>query len=393
MHGPTPLDRDAPADALIEGVLVLPDRVARGVVRVEDGRIASVDADDAPADAPLSGALVTPGAVDLHTDHVEKHLFPRQGVPWDPLAALLAHDAQMLGAGTTTVFDGLSVGAAMQRPERRETLGPLVDALEEAADAALLRVEHLIHLRCEICDPETPGLLAATIDGPLVRLVSVMDHTPGDRQSPDVARWTERMAADMQLDRAEAEARTAALLARSARVSAPTRAAVVAMAHDRGLPLMSHDDAGAAHVGQAVAEGVAIAEFPTTLEAARAARAAGLVIVAGAPNLLRGGSQSGNVAVRDLLAEGLVDVLASDYVPRSPFDAAIAIAADPDLGVPLHAAVAMATAAPARAAGLADRGALSVGRRADIALIRPLGGPRPRRVHLRALWRAGARVL
>ena len=340
MDGPVPDLADdllAPARAG-EATAVLPDGVFRVRLAIAEGRIVEVErGTPVPEEAWFDGRdLLLPGAVDLHTDHVEKHLFPRAGVRWDPLAALLAHDAQATGAGITTVFDGLAVGASLRNPERREILGPLLEALERAGEDGLFRAEHLVHLRCEVCDPETPELTAETIDRPRVRLVSVMDHTPGDRQSPDVARWTARMAADLGLDPGEAEARTEALLARSARVSAAVRAEVTAAARARGLPLMSHDDASAAHVAAAAAEGAAISEFPTTVEAARAARPAGLAVVAGAPNYLRGGSQSGNVAVRALLEAGLVDALASDYVPRSLLDAAVAIAADPALDLPLQ---------------------------------------------------------
>ena len=205
----------------------------------------------------------------------------------------------------------------MKRPERREILGPLIDAIESAQAQGLLRAEHFLHMRCEISDPETMGLVDANMGGPITRLASVMDHTPGDRQSIDIEHWLNRMIAEMRIDRREGEARLAELLARSARVGAEVRAHVVRAAAAHELPLMIHDDRTEHQVDQARDEGIAISEFPTTLAAARRARMHGMTIVAGAPNYLRGGSQSGNVGLRELLAEGLVDILASDYVPRS----------------------------------------------------------------------------
>lgn len=152
---------------------------------------------------------------------------------------------------------------------------------------------------------------------------------------------------------------------------------------------MSHDDRTLAHVDQSAREGIAVAEFPCTLEAARRARALGQTIVAGAPNYLRGGSQSGNIPVADLLAAGLVDVLASDYVPRSPIDAAFAIAEDPGLPQTLPQAIAMVSAAPAQLAGLHDRGEIKAGQRADLLRVRRRNG----RNHIVAVYRAGRRLL
>jgi alpha-D-ribose 1-methylphosphonate 5-triphosphate diphosphatase len=183
------------------------------------------------------------------------------------------------------------------------------------------------------------ALLDATAGHPLTRLVSVMDHTPGDRQSPDIDRWFNHMIHEMEVDEDTGRDMMDDLLERSRTRGAEVRAHVVASATAAGVTIMSHDDRTEAHVDQAVAEGIHVSEFPCTLAAARRARARGMAIVAGAPNYLRGGSQSGNVAVKDLLAEGLVDMFASDYVPRSLLDAAFRLAADPALPHDLPAAI------------------------------------------------------
>ncbi|QDL91199.1 alpha-D-ribose 1-methylphosphonate 5-triphosphate diphosphatase [Paroceanicella profunda] len=388
----TPLDTPAPQpdtgdDAacftLSNAMLVLPDRVLEGGLRIEHGRIAGLTRSPG---RDMGGAFLLPGLVDIHTDHVEKHVFPRSTVRWDMLNAFLAHDAQVIGSGITTVFDSLPVGAAQHRPERREILADLVAALEEGRALGLFRAEHLLHLRCEVTDPATPALAASVIDR--AQIVSVMDHTPGDRQVTDIADWVTGMARDLQITLERSRELTDALLERSAREGGRVRAEVVALARAHGLPMLSHDDASPAHVAMAVAEGVAVSEFPTTRAAAEAARAAGLAIVAGAPNYLRGGSQSGNVAVRELLEAGLVDILASDYVPRALIDAAFAIAADPALPQGLPETVRMVSEAPARAAGLTDRGRLEPGLRADLLHVARTRG----RTHLRAAWRAGRRV-
>ena len=371
--------------------IVLRDRIVSGGVDVEDGRIAAVHAapaQDGVAAIDLSGLILIPGIVDVHTDHVETHVHPRSTVQWQFLPALMAHDGVVVSGGTTTVFDSLCVGASMKRPERREILEPLVEALEHGQTSGMFRADHLLHLRCEISDPDTMPLTDAIIGKEMTRLVSVMDHTPGDRQSPNVERWFNHMIHEMEITPEEGRERMDELFERSARVGATVRAHVVSAAKSHGITLMSHDDRSIDHVELAKREGVDVSEFPTTIEAARHARTLNIANIAGAPNYVRGGSQSGNVAVKELLAEGLVDAFASDYVPRSLLDAAFKLAADPDLPHDLPQAIALVSDAPARLTGLEDRGRIEAGLRADLVAVRLVEG----QPQVAAVWREGARV-
>jgi alpha-D-ribose 1-methylphosphonate 5-triphosphate diphosphatase len=188
----------------------------------------------------------------------------------------------------------------------------------------------------------------------------------------------------------EVEARIAALLDQRARLREPQRRHVLARLAHRALPIASHDDDDAEEVARNAADGIRISEFPVTLAAARAARALGVAVVAGAPNIVRGGSHSGNVAAADLVRAEAVDVLASDYVPAALIEAAWRTG--DGAGLPLPEAVAMITDRPARMVGLNDlndRGRIAAGLRADLVQLRPLDDGLP---VVRRVWRAGERV-
>ncbi|MEM8664444.1 MAG: alpha-D-ribose 1-methylphosphonate 5-triphosphate diphosphatase, partial [Pseudomonadota bacterium] len=263
----------------------------------------------------------------------------------------------------------------------------LLDAIVSGSAAGIFKADHLVHLRCEVGDEATPAFLATALAQGSVAVASVMDHTPGGRQTHDLEGHIRRRAEALGRSVADERADIEAIQAKLEGVAERVRPQVVAQLQSGAMPLMSHDDATARDVDQARDEGIAICEFPTTMEAGRAARAAGMTVVAGAPNYVRGGSQSGNVAVADLLRAGLVDILASDYVPRSILDAVFALGEDDTIAIDLPAAVKMATLSPARAVGLADRGAIAVGQRADLVRVGMAGKP-----FVKSVWRAGNRV-
>ncbi|BCH55534.1 amidohydrolase [Agrobacterium vitis] len=385
MSGKTPLKRLV----LTNAAIILADRIQTGTVEIENGQIIAIGPITHASDAiDLGGDMLIPGLVDIHTDHFEKHVFPRHHVRWNYTTAALAHDAQIIGAGITTVFDSLCVGAAEDGSERAEILGPMIEALEKAQHAGMLRAEHFVHLRCEVIDEQTPALMEANIGHALVRVVSVMEHLPGIRQTRDLDTYLAKVAKLRGEALAVTTARVADLITAKQAIGNRIRPQVVDIAKRHNKPLLSHDDTDIEHVDLAADEGVSISEFPCTLEAAREARKRGMQIVGGAPNIVRGGSQSGNVAVRDLLLEGLCDILASDYVPRALLDAPFAIAADPDLAYDLPAAIRMVTKTPAEAAGLNDRGEIAPGKRADLLQIGQHGG----HPFIRQIWREGVRV-
>lgn len=367
--------------------VVTADEVFTGTVRVEAGRIADMARGGTVTPAEdCGGDYLLPGLVELHTDNLEKHLGPRPGVEWPVHSALAIHDAQIAAAGITTVFDALCIGDLDPTGFRARTLGPSITALREAVAAGSTRAEHWLHLRCEVASTDVLDLLTEYLDEPLLKLLSVMDHTPGQRQWSDLEKYRVYAQKHDHWDESRLAGEVAKRSALQQAHSARNRHAVVNLARERGLALASHDDTTVEHVAEAQADGVTISEFPTTLAAARAARAAGQGIVMGAPNAVRGGSHSGNVAALDLARAELLDVFSSDYVPASLLHAAFLLV--DDAGWSLPRAIATVSRNPAQMAGLTDRGEIAVGLKADLVRVRPTAHT----PLVRAVWRDGGRV-
>ncbi|TCP15541.1 alpha-D-ribose 1-methylphosphonate 5-triphosphate diphosphatase [Crenobacter luteus] len=365
------------------------DVIECGTLVIDGGLIAEIRAGSGQPDGAIDcgGDDLLPGLVEIHTDNLEKHLMPRNGALWPSLPAVIVHDAQCAAAGITTVFDALSVGDLEGESVRLDTLHSSFAAIDAAQAQDVLRAEHFFHLRCELAYPGLLAELAPLIDHPAVKLISVMDHTPGQRQYRDLDQYKKyyakkQVAWNDDTFLAAVDERRAL----QAEYSARHQQAVVELAHARGIALASHDDTDAAHIAVAVRDGVAISEFPTTLEAARAARAARLYTVMGAPNVVRGGSHSGNVAAVELARADLLDILSSDYVPASLLHAAYLLTEQ--AGWSLAKAVATVSARPARAVGLADRGTLAAGYRADVVRVRRVGGLPV----VQSVWRGGRQV-
>lgn len=366
--------------------IVLADRVVHGTVVVRDGVVAAVDEGVSAHGEDLDGDYVVPGIVELHTDHLENHYAPRPKVRWNPLASVQAHDAQVAASGITTVFDALRCGRGPDDELESADMRRLADAIEAGVAADRLRADHFVHLRCEVSAPDALEAFALFEGDDRVRLASLMDHTPGQRQFVSLDHHRVYYMGKTGMTEAAYQAMIAERRRLSELHAEPHRRAIAERCRAAGIVIASHDDATAAHVAESVDHGVALAEFPTTREAAEAAHAAGLKILMGAPNYVRGGSHSGNVSARSLIEAGLLDILSSDYVPFSLIHAAFMAAEDGVLSLP--AAIATVTRNPAAAAGLHDRGVIEPGRRGDLVRVRtdhevPL---------VRAVWRQGRRV-
>jgi alpha-D-ribose 1-methylphosphonate 5-triphosphate diphosphatase len=360
--------------------IVAADEVFTGTVVLRDGLISEVErgVSHLPQAQNLEGDYLLPGLVELHTDNLEKHLSPRPGVDWPSVSAVISHDAQIIAAGITTVFDALSIGDVNPKGKRMQQLPGMVEAIARANATDMTRAEHRLHLRCEVCHPDTLSVFRDLVEQPLVQLVSTMDHSPGQRQFALESKYREYYMGKYHLSREQMDEFVVEQVANSKVYSDRYRKAIVEICLARGLSVASHDDATVEHVEESAAYGMTIAEFPTTLEAAAACRRLGMGVLMGAPNIVRGGSHSGNIAAATLAKEGLLDILSSDYYPASLLQAAFTLGAqleetEPHVGAGLAKAINTVSRAPAQSAGLHDRGEIRVGLRADLIHARAVG--------------------
>ncbi|WP_339098549.1 alpha-D-ribose 1-methylphosphonate 5-triphosphate diphosphatase [Pectobacterium brasiliense] len=370
--------------------LVLENEVVYGSLDVQNGVIVHVSSacSQQPGAFDGEGGFLLPGLVELHTDNLDKFFTPRPKVDWPAYSAMSSHDALMVANGITTVLDAIAVGDVRDGGHRFDNLNKMVEAIRQGQEKGLNRAEHWLHLRCELPYDATVPLFEKLMNTPDLLLVSLMDHSPGQRQYTSLQKYREYFQgkyhlSNLQMDAFEEEQRGLA-----ACWSQPNRLAIAALCRKKGIALASHDDATVEHVNESLQVGCAIAEFPTTEAAARYLHDRGLLVLMGAPNVVRGGSHSGNVSASQLAQQGLLDILSSDYYPASLLDAAFRLAQDESNLYDLPRAITLLTRNPARAIGLHDRGVIVEGGRADLVLAHTLHG----HVHIRHVWAKGQKV-
>jgi alpha-D-ribose 1-methylphosphonate 5-triphosphate diphosphatase len=368
--------------------IVLPGEVIDGTVVLDGAVIRDVQRgrSNVPGATDLDGDYLMPGVVDVHTDNLERQVQPRSNARWPSRSAMLTHDAQCAVSGVTTVLDALCLGDLGFDKDRVTTFRDGVRDLDALADTGLFKSEHFLHLRCELPAADMMELLDPVADHPRVRMVSLMDHSPGVGQYANVDRYRamrrrEGVAAE------RIEQRIHELQEQRARLRDPNRKRLLERMAPLPAILASHDDRTEEEIEENHRDGIRISEFPVSMVAAKAARARGMMVIAGAPNIVRGGSHSGNVSAAELVREGAVDGLASDYVPASLIEAAFACVGQ--TGISLPEGVALVTEKPAEMAGLGDRGRVAQGMRADLVRVREHEGTPV----VRQVWRTGERVI
>src|SRR3974390_3510423 len=252
--------------------IVLADGVSgRGWVACAGGRIVEFGEGEAPSGGEdAAGDIIMPGMIELHTDHLEAHYVPRPKVYWDPIAAVVSYDGQLATSGITTVLDSLRVWREDGAEDVDGRADVLAKAIAAAREANLLRSDHFLHLRCEIPMPDVVEEARELVGRPDVRLMSLMDHTPGQRQFRNEAKLRDYY-------RGKGAGMTDAALdtlferrfAYQKAYAATNLRAIVALAHQYEIPLASHDDTTDENVTDAIRDRVSVAEFPTTIEAPR----------------------------------------------------------------------------------------------------------------------------
>tara|TARA_Y100000588_G_scaffold394949_1_gene518578 strand:- start:2281 stop:3414 length:1134 start_codon:yes stop_codon:yes gene_type:complete len=369
--------------------LVLENEVVRGSVELRDGVIANMSDSTSQLPNAFDGenGFLMPGLIELHTDNLEKYFTPRPKVNWPPFSAMSAHDTQLIGSGITTVLDAVALGD-YRDGNRQENLDLFINTVAESQKRGLTRAEHRLHLRCEVPHSTTVGLFERYVNMPEVQLVSLMDHAPGQRQFVNLDKYRTYYQGKYNMDDAEMAAFEKDQIVKSERWSKQNRDEICRQCRELGIPTASHDDAISAHVTESKDLGMVIAEFPTTVEAAKRSHELGLKIMMGAPNVIRGGSHSGNVAAHELASLGVLDILSSDYYPVSLLDAVFTLVNDERNSLDVAQAVKLATLNPAQALGLNDRGVIAEGKRADLVLARRVDDHQL----VSRVWREGNKV-
>jgi alpha-D-ribose 1-methylphosphonate 5-triphosphate diphosphatase len=369
--------------------VVLPGEIIHGAVQVRDGLITDVDAAASlPTGAmDCEGATLCPGLIELHTDNLERHLRPRPAVDWPQTAAILGHDRELAGNGITTVFDAVRLGSIKTQREKRfrRYARGAADELKSLRAAGALKVSHHLHLRAELCSETLIEELDEFHADDRVGIVSLMDHTPGQRQFRDLVQFEDYVCTKNGMSRDGFDEYVTFLKQLQADNHGRHEAAAVGAAKRFGAMLASHDDTTPEHVRQSQANGVTLAEFPTTTDAAQTCKALGIATIVGAPNLVRGRSHSGNVAAETLAKADQLDILSSDYVPAALLLGAVQLGA---LWGDLARGIATVTQNPAQAVGLSDRGCISIGQRADLCLFQTVQDA----PIVRGVWSQGQRI-
>ena len=350
--------------------LLLPNEEIIGTIAVKDGMITDIQPGIVSQGQNGNGDYLLPGLIELHTDNLEKCISPRPGVRWNLETAAVNHDRDLISSGITTVCDAIAIGDVTPREDslRLHHYAPMIDAVAEGQAANRFSCDHLLHLRCELGYEHLYDIIEPYAEHPLLALISLMDHTPGQRQFVNIDKYKEYYQGKHGVPEAKMAEFIQMRLESQRKHAVANRQALVKMTQDQGISLASHDDATVDHVQEAIAEGVVLAEFPTTIDAAKEAHSSGLLVLMGAPNVVLGGSHSGNVSAMELVELDLVDIISSDYVPRSLLQSVFIISQQAHK--PLYEAIKLITLNPAKAINLDHQiGTLEAGKKADFITV------------------------
>ncbi|MBE0438471.1 MAG: alpha-D-ribose 1-methylphosphonate 5-triphosphate diphosphatase [Gammaproteobacteria bacterium] len=363
--------------------IVLADQVLENAsLVIEHGLIAEINPGSVPSGAELidlQGRVLMPGMIDLHCDALEKEVEPRPNVHFPLDFAVAQADKRNAISGITTVYHAIAFANDELGLRNNDFAASIAKAVHAWAPHGL--IDNRVHCRYEITDESGLPVLLDLIANDDMHLLSLMDHTPGQGQFKNMAAYRDYLARSYKKSEAELDDIIDKKLA-SAEGAFERAKTLIAAAHAKGVSVASHDDDNRERIETMTSLGVKISEFPINMDAASAARELGMSTVFGAPNILRGKSQSGSMKALDAIEAGVADCLCADYAPAALIVAVIKLPSLTDID--LAAAVRLVTLNPAKAAGLDDRGEIAVGKRADLIMVdMPAGLPQVGRVWLK----------
>ena len=310
----------------------------------------------------LGDKKIAPGIVDLHSDAIEKEIEPRHGATFPVELAVAELDKKLSMAGVTTMFHAIGFE---ENPKKKRSIDLAISQIEEInkANDKHLGVDNYVHARFELSCDEAVEPIKEVISKGMVKLVSLMDHSPGQGQFKSLESFKTYYGNYYDLDEKEIQK----VIDKKTNKNEEKINELIAYAKEHNLTLLSHDDDCIEKLDGLLNLGVQISEFPLDLEVAKYAVSKGIATGMGAPNIVRGGSQSGNIAAIELVKEGVCKYLCSDYHPTSMLQAVYRMKEDANLDI--AKGFSMVTSTPAAYANLEDRGEIKEGKRADIIVV------------------------
>lgn len=305
---------------------------------------------------------IIPGIIDLHSDAIEKEIEPRHGATFPIELCISELDKKLAMAGITTMFHAVGFE---DNPKKNRSIQKARDQIKEIynANKHFLSIDNLIHVRFEIGDWESADTIIELMDKNMVDLFSIMDHSPGQGQFKTVELFKSYYENNHGLSKDE----VAKMIQKRENKNQNAIEKVLECAKKHNLTILSHDDDSIQKLDKLLNMGIRVSEFPLSLEVAKYAKQKGIQTGMGAPNIVRGGSQSGNISAISLVKEGVCGYLCSDYHPASMLQSVYKM--NKDINYPLEKGFEMITSVPASCANLNDRGEIKEGKNADLVVI------------------------
>jgi alpha-D-ribose 1-methylphosphonate 5-triphosphate diphosphatase len=350
---------------LNNAMIIKKDEIVHGHIRIKDNKIVDISSglSNNKGSIDCEKDYISPGLVELHTDNLERHMTPRPKVSFPIENAILSHDRELASVGITTVFDALRVGSIEKTGKYKKYAKNCSDIISSFKKDNILKIDHKIHLRAETCSENLIDELDEYNQTHDVKLISIMDHTPGQRQFRVIDKYKEYLSIKYGMTENEMEIHFEHLKNLQKKNSKRHIDKILEFKSSYDCILASHDDTTENDVHNSNKYGVKLAEFPTTLEAAKTSKDYNIKVMMGSPNLLRGGSHSGNISAKELLENNCLDILSSDYIPSSLIVSVIKWGLEIDN---LPKTFAAASLVPSIATNLNDRGSIDNNKRADL---------------------------